>query len=253
MLPRRFSASALSLALTIATFCCSQAFAATLSVDPTRLSFSTMTSGDILLTDFGHEPLRISVRAYAWKQNTGNVEILSPTKHVAYFPQILTLAPGASARIRVGVLDSPGPAERAYRLIVTQLPAFDQALPTHAPAIGLTFLSRVDIPMFLSAGVREQPTPRLAGLKVHGDALSVILANQGNAHVEQSALSIAGIDARGRRIWEQRLPVFYVLADSEIDADADVSGDELRNTRLVSVTWRYAGSILASRRYALHF
>lgn len=229
--------------------CAIPASAGTFAINPTRLTFLTMTSGDVAITNVGQESVRLSVHAFDWSQDDRNAEILSSTKNVVYYPQIFTLAPGASQRIRIGVLESPSTSERAYRLIVNELPAF--VTPGAAGTAGVHFLSRVDIPVLLAPTVRAVTAPELGDLTVHGNTLDLVLANKGTTHIEQSKVSIVARGASGATIWRTTANAFYILADSRITLSTRISPQEFRRAASVSVSWHAPGSTSLSRVYTL--
>ncbi len=225
---------ALSLFAAAAILCAVPAHAATFAIDPTRLVFSTMTSGDIVVSNISTQPVRLSVRAYDWTQDTRNAEIRNVTEAVAFFPQIFTVAPGSAQRVRVGALGAPAATEHAYRLIVSELPPMQRE---PIAGSGLQILTRVDLPVFISATNTANAHVALAGVQRLNDGVSVTLANNGNTHAEQSEMRVEGLDASGRHLWDGNAHAFYVLAGSRIGVRINAPPHLMSATRSVRVSW----------------
>jgi P pilus assembly chaperone PapD len=228
------------IAAALAVFGSLPASAGTFAIDPTRLTFSTMTSGDVVLTNVGEQPVRLSVRAYKWTQNGGSIEELQPTEDVVYYPQIFALPPGASQHVRVGVLAAPGSDEQAYRLIVSA-----------AGKAGVNFLSRVDIPVLLGANGQTSAHPELGDLAVRGHSLDVELVDAGTLHVEQSHVTLTVFDAQRHSLWSGSKSAFYVLAHSRIHVPFAIPPAALRQARSVNATWHITGGGTFTRTYKL--
>lgn len=222
--------------------------AATFALNPTTLTFSAMTSGDVVITNMTTDTLRASVRVYGWQQTLDNPELRIATDRVVYFPQILTLFPGSSQRIRVGVLDSPASSERSYRLLVSELP---QLRSRARGAAGIEILTRVDIPLFLTAsGGNAATLPHISGVSRRGNGVDVVLRNDGNTHVDQSTVEVEGSDAGGRIVWKQSKSAFYVLSHSAISVHVPANG-MIKSIQSVRVLWKAHGRSLTSRSFVV--
>jgi fimbrial chaperone protein len=218
----------------------SPARASSFALNPTIMTLSgTATSGDFVIANLGQEPLRLSVRAYVWEQTSGDPESLVPSDHVPYFPRLLTLAPGASQRVRVGVLDPRGSVERAYRVIVTELPP---PVSAQSGGPGLHLLERIDVPIFLPSPARAAADGAIGAVERRNDGIDVTLTNAGNAHIPQSAVEVALRDASGHVEWRGTETAFYVLAQSRITVHVPASASALRAGRSVEVRWRRTGA-----------
>jgi fimbrial chaperone protein len=227
----------------------SPARASSFALNPTIVTLSgTATAGDFVIANLGQEPLRLSVRAYAWQQTPNDPESLAPSERVPYFPRLLTLAPGASQRVRVGVLDPRGPVERAYRVIVSELPP--QATPQSEGA-GLHLLERIDVPLFLAPSSRASADAAIGGADRRHDGIDVTLTNTGNAHVAQSVVEATVRDAAGRVQWRGSQNAFYVLAQSRIVVHLAASQAAFRTGRSLEVSWKRAGQPPITRSFTL--
>ncbi|HTA38701.1 MAG TPA: fimbria/pilus periplasmic chaperone, partial [Candidatus Acidoferrales bacterium] len=160
-------------------------------------------------------------------------EKLSPSDKVVYYPQIFVLPPAGTQRIRVGVSGTPTTKEQAYRLIVQELP------PNAAGATGVTFVGRVDMPVFVPPGdsIAQTRVPKFVSLTAARGVLRAVLTNEGTIHLRQSTLTIAGTDASGNVIWHDTKQVFYVLPDSVQNASDPIPVSICSRLRSVAVRW----------------
>jgi fimbrial chaperone protein len=237
------------IAMSFAVAGASPARASSFALNPTIVTLSgTSTAGDFVVANLGHEPLRLSVRAFAWQQTPNDPESLAASERVPYFPRLLTLAPGASQRVRVGVLDPRGPVERAYRVVVTELPA--QATP-QSDGAGLHILERIDVPLFLAPAARASADAAIGTAERHSDGIDVTLTNTGNVHVAQSVVDVALRDAAGRVQWRGSQNAFYVLAQSRITIHLPAAAAALRTSRSVEVSWKRTGLPPVVRSFTL--
>jgi P pilus assembly chaperone PapD len=224
----------------------SLANATTFSVDPTRLIFTTATSGDVVVTNTGDSELRMTIHAYTWTQDGRAREHLVETDHVVYYPEIFTLAPGASQRIRVGVTDNPTSIERAYRLILAEIPSHQHI---GAP-VGVTFFTRVDMPIFIAPTSAQNVEPQLA-LSQDRSSLDALISNAGTMHLAQSSLSFSVRDAAGHTIWSDSQDAFYVLPHQAQLVEEHLARAICQSGRTLHVDWRVNGATI-SRSLALH-
>jgi fimbrial chaperone protein len=194
------------------------AVAANFSVDPTSLTFAKdaradVVSGDIVVRNVGDETLRMSIHAYDWTQTRDEREHLVETGHVAYYPQQFTIDPGRSQRIRIGVTDKRTSAERAYRLILTELPK--PRFATNAAVAGLSFYTKVDIPIFLEPVNREAPALKIGQVNQSHRDLTLVLSNDGMTHAAPSTVSVTIRNRSGRTVYHEDVSAFYLLAQRE--------------------------------------
>lgn len=167
------------------------ALAASLQVAPTGLTLPPARNADVLtLSNSGSQPLRAQVRVFRWSQRDGK-DVLEPTRDIVATPAMLAIAPGTSQLVRVVRLATPAADERAYRVLVSELPE-----PRKSDGkVGLSFALQYSLPVFLSpAPARAGDGHALQARRV-GDALEV--SNDGRLHARLSQLAV--IDGRGQR------------------------------------------------------
>lgn len=121
------------------------------NVTPTRLVLRpNETSTSLVLKNESAEALRFQVTAFAWTNAIDGEMRLEPTKDVVFFPALFAIAPGQTRRVRVATAERAAMHERAYRLIVEQLPS------RAGPRIesGVEMLTRLNVPLFLEPATR---------------------------------------------------------------------------------------------------
>ena len=117
---------------------------------------------------------------YAWSQDRGE-DVLTPTRDVLISPGVFEVPAGHEQIVRLGVATSGGGAERAYRLVLRELPA---PLP-RSNALGFTL--EMSLPVFITpVGARPD---LLSRIEPSGGAPRLLLCNQGSAHLQ--ILSVA--------------------------------------------------------------
>ena len=186
-----------------------QADASNYSIDKTRIELSRgQTSEVITILNRSTEPLRLQVTGFRWTQTAGEPMVLEATDEIVYFPTVLLLEPGASRQVRVGYLGTPGARERAYRIILEELP------PASAGADNrVRVLTKLNVPVFVDAG-RPSPSPRLGAVAREGATVIVPVHNGGSSHVMIEAVTVTGIDGQRRPLFSEEVSGWYVLADS---------------------------------------
>lgn len=129
------------------------ACASSLQVSPILLEFAPQSQAQALwLRNTGDAPLRAQVRVMRWIQAEGT-ETLEATRELIASPAVLEVAAGERQLVRIVLLQQPqDPQERAYRLIVDELPG-----DTQQESSGLQFLLRYSIPVFVGGPARPAP------------------------------------------------------------------------------------------------
>jgi fimbrial chaperone protein len=164
----------------------------------------------------GGAPMRYQARAYAWAQGTDGAMDLVPARDLVVFPPLLELAPGEARNLRVGADATPGAAERAWRLVVEELPRRDVAQDTQVQV-----LTRVGVPVFF-APAKPAASGELAVLSRDGARVRVALRNTGTVRLRPTAVALSLRDAAGAPVHERALEAWYVLAGGERVYEVDL-------------------------------
>jgi len=186
--------------------------AATFSVDPIIVTLDrTNSSASIAVTNQTAQKLRLQVTGFSWGQSrTGQIE-LAKSDQLVFFPQLLTLDPGETRRVRVGVTAPQGPIEKTYRIFMEELPSLQSVLAPKGRA-QVTLLLKVGIPVFLRPTLPPVVAAAVRNPSIQKGALAFDVANTGNAHFSIQNVLVTGKNKAGGVAFSQSLSGWYVLA-----------------------------------------
>jgi fimbrial chaperone protein len=177
------------------------------NVTPTRLVLRpSQTSTSLLLKNESNETIRFQVSAFSWTNAIDGEMKLEPTKEIVFFPALFPIAPGQTRRVRVTTSERATTHERAYRLIVEQLPS--RAGPRAEG--GVEMMTRLNVPLFLEPGARVARAT-LDHVALRDGALTFDVHNTGTVHVRFNEIVVKGLSSEGAPAHEQRVPGWYLL------------------------------------------
>jgi fimbrial chaperone protein len=207
-----FSTQALALFLGACLAFAGAAKAATFSVDPIIVTLEkTNSSASIAVTNQTTQKLRLQVTGFSWKQSTTGQLQLAKTDQLIYFPQLLTLDPGETKRVRIGVTMPQGPVEKTFRVFMEELPSLQSVLGPKGRA-QVTLLLKVGVPVFL----RPAGSPVVSGAARTGSiekgAVNFDVVNTGNTHFSIQSVLVSGKNGAGVQQFSQSVSGWYVLA-----------------------------------------
>ena len=187
--------------------------AGSLRVGPTRIDLSPRHPVATLeVENTGDTATLVQADALSWAQSADG-ESLDPTTELIATPLVLTLAPGETQRVRVGLREpNRTVAEHTYRVLVSEI------TPTFVASAGLRFAVRISVPLFATAD--ETPAARaidpstLSWRVLSGnpgcDRVMVQNTSARHDHVLRATL----LSAKGDVLWESDSPA-YVLAGAQ--------------------------------------
>lgn len=182
---------------------CAAARSASLEVVPTAVELPAKGgAAQMRLVNHGDAPVEVQVEAFAWAQN--GTETLSDSEDIVLSPPQARLNPHAFQIVRLMVAPaSDAGTERAFRVVVTQLPDPKSA------EMGARVLLQFSVPLF--AGDGALPASRLAWtLRRAGGELSLQVRNSGTRRAKFTKLEL--VSAQGERRAVSPQPLVYVLA-----------------------------------------
>jgi fimbrial chaperone protein len=208
------------------------AAASPLDVNPVRVDLGAdQPSTVVTVRNPGDAETSYQLKARAWGQSPAGEMELADTGDIVFFPRLLTLAPGASRKIRVGL--APGVAassrERSYRLFIEELPAARTAAKP-----GMSVLVTVGLPVFL-APVHAVAGAEVAGLAVERGRVAFALRATGSVHFVAGEVKVVGLDGAGGRVFERAQRGSYVLAGGERRYSIDLAAGECGAARSLRV------------------
>ena len=162
----------------------------------------------VTLANQDAQPLSFEVQVKRWRQDDAGAWQLVPDEGLVVHPLILRVAPGESARLRVGSLSPTVDAEQAYRIELHELP--DKA--TQKAGI-VRMLARVSVPVFVQPGDGKSSIAMSVGT-VEARSATLLLQNTGSAYEAPLDGVLRVRDAAGKTVHEARLSTNYILAGS---------------------------------------
>jgi fimbrial chaperone protein len=208
------------------------ALASDFQVNPVRLDLNGKTRTALLaVTNSSSEPVRLQVTVYSWRQDTSGKMELLPSQDLSLFPSLLTLEGHQSRNIRIGSPLTGGASEKAYRVIVEQMPS---QTSSESGGSRITVLTRMSIPVFI-APAKASPQSRVENLEFAEGKVSFQLHNSGNTHVFARQARVQGLDAEGKALLDQSQTGWYVLAGDARQFSLELPGDLCRRLKKLSV------------------
>src|SRR5271165_4015328 len=180
----------------------------TTSLSPTRLTIARSgSSTDLTISNGGTKPVRFSVHAFHWAQTASGDQQLSPTDDLIVYPQSFTIDPLDRRFIRVGFTGPLQPSEQSYRLVISELPPFDEKSTT---GVGIAMLGRYSVPVFILP-VNVQIHGEFQQVALQNARLTFALVASGTVHLQPSVVRVRALDARGATLFEEKIEAWYVL------------------------------------------
>ena len=178
--------------------------------------------------------LRLQVAAFKWTQEPGAPEKVLPTDDIAFFPSLLTVEPGGTRAVRVGIVNSgKSPVERTYRVIFRELPSLESAFAPNSATISVRM--QLSIPIYVEP-LKPAPKPTLESAVLHDGKLSFRLSNAGNAHFKVLSLSVTGLDSHGASVSNDTIHAPVMLANASQSFDVPIERAACAKVREVTIS-----------------
>ena len=142
------------------------------------------------------------VDAYVWSQQDGR-DVLEPTSELMAAPGVFEIASHGEQIIRIGAQVRNLNGERAYRIVLRELPR------QRASGATLGFTLEMSLPVFVAAA---DAAPNLQARLTGGE---LTLANAGDAHVQ-----IAAVESNGEPVDAPRYVLAGVTTRVPVEPDA---------------------------------
>ena len=186
------------------------ATAATFSVDPNTVTLATSNaSASIAVTNQSQDPLRLQLTGFAWHQSASGEMQLSAAQDLVFFPDLVTLKPGETRRIRVGVTSPATPVEQSYRIFLQELPSLESVKNPKSASIAIRV--KVGVPIFLSPTVPAVQKGSVENASVRDGVLAFDVRNDGNVHFAISQAHVTARSASGGDAFSKDVTGWYVL------------------------------------------
>lgn len=209
----------------------STASGAVIAVNPVRVHLSDEKRSELLeVSNSGTQAARFQITAYAWRQSADEDMILTPTNDLVFFPSLFSIAAGGSRLIRVASTAMDARTEKAYRLIVEELPQ------GAAPSGGVQVLTRMNLPVFVQTrGATAKPA---LDAQLQHRLLSVVLRNHGNTYFKGADVRIVARASDGRSLFEKSIPAWYLLAGARKSYELAMPPDVCEKLETVTIVLR---------------
>ncbi len=155
------------------------------------------------ITNHGAQPIVVQIQGFDWRQ-TDKDEQLDRSDTLAVSPPMVRLVPERRQTVRLAIGPGARPAERSFRLVVSELPDPQTSAPQ-----GVRVLLQLSVPIFVASA---HPTPaRLAWSAVASPGgVSLEARNTGTRHAKLMNMFLAAAD--GAKVAVAPDTISYILA-----------------------------------------
>lgn len=202
---RGTSGQALSWGLALLTVCMSAAHAGSFTVNPVRVTLSSSQAvAAVTVKNVGNEATVVQLESSSWTQHDGK-DVLEPTSDILATPPIITVPPGGSRIVRVGLRRPADPQrELTYRLFLREVP------PPQPVAQGLRIALLISMPVFVVPPHPPAAEVQWRAVRLQDGNIQLQARNTGHSHIQLGHLEItqagAGTAIATRNMAEYLLP-----------------------------------------------
>jgi fimbrial chaperone protein len=168
--------------------------ASSLEISPVSVNLVAGQRAKVIeIRNRGGSSVAIQIRAYSWSQS-GNTDVLVPTRDVILSPPIFTIPAGGSQTIRLLLRGPGGTGERSYRLLL------DEVLPPDPQRNQVGIALRISLPVIAAAASPPSRSLRWRARLGAGNQILVSAANMGNVYDKVHAIAVTLPDGSQPRI-----------------------------------------------------
>ena len=222
--------AAVLVAATVSPWGIPHAHAGPFAIQPTRLELdAARPSGALVIRNEHDAALSFQIKGVRWSQDETGQEHYADTTDLVYFPRLLTVLPGQSAVIRVGLRRPPGPLEKTYRIFIEELAPAAKSTAPHQAGARIQVLMRFGAPVFVRANKSEQQLAVEAFRLAEGQARWVV-RNAGTGHEMFQGITLRALDASGAEVFKHESDDRYLLAGGTRRFDVSVPREACKQT-----------------------
>jgi fimbrial chaperone protein len=206
------------------------------TVDPMQIQLSRQTTSQLVtVTNESASEIRFEIKAFKWAHDDAGEMQLSDASEIVLFPNLVTVAPRAQQRVRVGTTASYGSVEGDYRLFVEELPPASTGT-AGAPRVAMR--TRIGIPLFL-APASPAARAEVSDVRYSNGEMTARVRNTGNMHVMVGTVQFLGAPATGSaQTFDHSVTGWYVLPGRSQVFHVPVTRAECQATGKVTVQAR---------------
>ncbi|MGB6986181.1 MAG: fimbria/pilus periplasmic chaperone [Candidatus Aquilonibacter sp.] len=185
------------------------AFASDYSISPIPVAVPIGTkTASMTVRNRGSAPLHLAVRVFDWKQSADSAMILTPNTALVVYPRSLTVAPSTQQTVRIGLPATSGNEEVAYRVLFEELP--DPNALAGVKGSGVVVRTNLGVPLFIEPE-KSTAAQKISGAVIKRTTLDLKLENDGDVHIEPTAVSAVGTDSSGKQTFSVTTAGWYIL------------------------------------------
>ena len=187
---RRLSITATCFGLALLGWASAPARAGSFSVNPMRIVLSAAKPVAALeVHNDGAEASVVQLELVGWTQSD-NADVYAETGELLATPPILTVPPGGSRVVRIGLRRAPDrDRELTYRLYIQEIPP-----PLATDFQGMRMTLRVGVPVFVASTAKPKPQLQWRMAAAADGGIRVSLTNRGNEHVKINDFELSQAD-----------------------------------------------------------
>lgn len=193
---------------------CSFATAASLSINPVRITLDSSRSiGALHLSNRGDEPVVMQAAVRDWTIENGEDRYIE-TDALIVTPPVFTIDPNKKQVVRVGLRRPvPSDTEQAFRVFLEQAPATPASYrQSDQPPTGIQVTLRIGIPVFIAPIGPVRRDVKWSVRRLDDERLQIEAVNRGNVHVQVQRLALLG--AEGQPLVQNK-DLTYILPGSK--------------------------------------
>ena len=200
-------------------------------VIPIFLDFDQKTrSGVITLLNDGESKISLQIKSYAWSQDSTGKDQYQEDAELIFFPRLLTIEPGKSQVLRVGMQIPATDREKTYRLFIEEIPEARKTDQGATIAITLRF----GVPIY-AAPLKSEPRGEFATAVLEKGKVATVIKNSGNVHFRIQSVQLVGKDARGGEVLRKKIDGWYLLSGVSRPYTFTLQPDECRKASILEL------------------
>ncbi len=178
---------------------------ANVQIFPTRIEFTEEeTTQTITIRNKKETTLTVQISPRDWNQDGNGQDRYRETDDLLVFPRMATLDPGGEQKLRLRYRGKPGEVERAFRLLVEEIPA------PQPGTSAMRFVVTMSVPIFVLPQ-NQAHDATIENTELKQGAVQVALKNAGTVHEQAAAIRYRIMGAGGTVLEEGEGNGWYVL------------------------------------------
>jgi len=215
-------------------FLSADGFTANFSVSPIRVFFDgTQKTNVLTVKNMSERPVSLEIKTVLWEHD----QTYSPTGDIIFFPKMLTIDVGEEKIIRIGHKITPGPAEKTYRMFVSEIP-----LARTEEGTTLQVVMNLGVPIFIQP-LKSIPEGEIETVSLSEGKLHIGLKNSGNVHFIIKSIRVSGQDNTASELFSAEMAGWYLLAGNAKEYTLDIAKEtclKIKNLRIHIETDRFS-------------